>query len=84
MYADEKKGEKSMAITTHLETRHGLPAADAEALEKIAKLARQGKSPEEIASIIQAHHPDVAEETLAAYHALREENAVAKAKKFIG
>jgi len=73
-----------MAKTAHFETGHGLPAADAEALEKIAELAREGKSPEEIAAAIQAHHPEVAEETLDAYHALREENAVAKAKKFIG
>lgn len=72
-----------MAKATHVETGHGLSAQDAEALENIARLAREGKSPDEIASIIQANHPKVADKTLDAYHALMEENAVAKAQKFM-
>lgn len=72
-----------MTKAARVETDHGLPAKDAEALEKIAELAMEGKSLGEIASVIQADHPEVADVTLDAYHALREERAVGEVKKLI-
>lgn len=76
-----EQGEKYMAARTHVKTGNGLPLADAQALEEIARLAKKGKSPAEIASVIRVNHPKVAEEVLDAYLAFREEQQLQKLKR---